>query len=96
MDGLGISARKGIKMKAATNRLLLMAALAPLIAGMPEIPGARTREPDWWGDRQEPDNRGRRAEKDAAALAKAEAKRQRKAAKRLRNMTEADFVEAHG
>ena len=78
------------------DKFLLMAALAPLIAGMPEIPRGRTREPDWWGDRQEPDNRGRRAEKDAAALAKAEAKRQRKAAKRLRNMTEADFVEAHG
>ncbi len=31
----------------------------------------------------EPDNRGRRAEKDAIALAKAEAKRQRKAAKRV-------------
>ena len=35
-----------------------------------------------WPPRQEPDNRGRRAEKDAIALAKAEAKRQRKAAKR--------------
>ena len=36
---------------------------------------------DWWGDRQLPINNGRRAEKDAAALAKAEAKRQRKADK---------------
>ena len=32
---------------------------------------------------QEPDNRGRRAEKDAIALAKAEEKRRRRAAKRL-------------
>ncbi len=31
---------------------------------------------------QKPDNRGRRAEKDAIALKKAEAKRQRKAAKK--------------
>lgn len=31
---------------------------------------------------QEPENRGRRAEKDAIALAKAETKRQRRAAKR--------------
>ena len=36
---------------------------------------------DWWGDRKLPDDRGRRAEKGAAALAKAEAKRQRKADK---------------
>lgn len=78
------------------DKFLLMAALTSLISGMPEIPRGRARESDWWGDRQEPDNRGRRAEKDAAALAKAEAKRQRKAAKRLRNMMEADFVEAHG
>jgi threonine dehydrogenase-like Zn-dependent dehydrogenase len=39
-----------------------------------------------WGDRQEPINTGRRAEKDAAALAKAEAKRQRKMAKRAMAM----------
>jgi len=43
-----------------------------------------------WPPRQEPDNRGRRAEKDAIALAKAEAKRQRKAAKRLWRKVGAD------
>ncbi len=37
---------------------------------------------DQWAKAQEPYDAGRRAEKDAAALAKAEAKRQRKAAKR--------------
>jgi len=46
----------------------------------------REREIDDWGvPKREPEDRGRRAEKDAAALAKAEAKRARKAAKRLKN-----------
>lgn len=47
----------------------------------------RDREIDDWGlPKREPENRGRRAEKDAAALRKAEGKRARKAAKRLKNM----------
>jgi hypothetical protein len=61
------------------NRLPLAAMLA-LAAVMPTV---NSREVDRYGDRKEPDNRGRRAEKDAAALVKAEAKRQRKAAKRI-------------
>jgi len=62
------------------GRLRLSAALA--VASLPVLRVGTRREVDWWGDRKEPDNRGRRAEKDAIALAKAEAKRQRKAAKR--------------
>ena len=41
------------------------------------------REVDWWGDKIEPINTGRRAEKDAEALRKAEAKRHRRAQKRV-------------
>lgn len=37
-------------------------------------------------EKPQPDSRGRRAEKDAAALEKAEAKRQRKAAKRAKEI----------
>ena len=54
--------------------LALTAALA--MAGLPVI------RPEW-GVTQKPINTERRAEKHNAALAKAEAKRQRKAAKRL-------------
>lgn len=46
-----------------------------------------SREWDHRGPRPDTINRGRRAEKDAAALAKAEAKRQRKAAKRAAKQT---------
>ena len=55
-----------------------------------------------WPPRREPDNRGRRAEKDAIALAKAEAKRQRKAAKRAAKVgdgetaTEWHYVQLEG
>lgn len=58
--------------------LALAAALA--VAGVAIVGGVRD-EADWFGNK--PINTGRRAEKDNAALAKAEAKRQRKAAKRL-------------
>jgi len=58
----------------APYSLALAAALAALA-----VPVVRPE----WGDTQKPINTGRRAEKDNAALAKAEAKRQRKAAKRL-------------
>jgi hypothetical protein len=65
-----------------------------MVAAMMAISGAalhdprsqREREADDWGlPKREPENSGRRAEKDAAALAKAEAKRARKAAKRLKS-----------
>ena len=61
---------------------LALAAILAMTASLPTVQVGTRREVDLWGDRKEPDNRGRRAEKDAAALAKAEAKRQRKAAKR--------------
>ena len=61
---------------------LALAAMLAITANLPTVQAGTRREVDWWGDRKEPDNRGRRAEKNAAALAKAEAKRQRKAAKR--------------
>lgn len=61
---------------------LALAAMLAMTASLPTVQAGTRREVDWWGDRKEPDNRGRRAEKDAIALEKAEAKRQRKAAKR--------------
>lgn len=67
---------------------MALASLLAMTAGM-EVVGTEftiTRRRDdgpAWPPTQKPDDRGRRAEKDAAALAKAEAKRQRKAAKRL-------------
>lgn len=61
----------------APYSLALAAALAAL--AVPVVPVVRPE----WGDTQKPINTGRRAEKDNAALVKAEAKRQRKAAKRL-------------
>lgn len=64
---------------AGPHSLALVAALA---IAMPTVQVGTRREIDWWGDRREPTNTGRRAEKDAAALAKAESKRQRKMAKR--------------
>ena len=66
---------------------LLMAALA--LATLPSLQAPvlqvkrRMHDDDLWAMKPDPDDRGRRAEKDAIALAKAEAKRQRKAAKRL-------------
>lgn len=69
----------------ALAAMLAMTASAGVVGS--EFPITRRRGDDdrryaIWPPRQEPDNRGRRAEKDAIALAKAEAKRQRKAAKR--------------
>lgn len=69
--------------------LLLTTALA-MTAAMPGLPvfevRRRSEDEPLWPKKPEPDNRGRRAEKDALALAKAEAKRQRKAAKRVKDM----------
>lgn len=62
------------------NGLLAMAAMMALTAT--PLEQASRRQPDWWGDAKHPDNRGRRAEKNAAALAKADEKRKRRAAKR--------------
>ena len=65
---------------------LLMAALA-MTAAMPGLPVLEVRklreDEPLWPMKPDPDDRGRRAEKDAIALAKAEAKRQRRAAKRI-------------
>lgn len=62
-----------------TTLLMEAAAVAMLIesSGKPIVGRERT-----WNESHQPDNRGRRAEKDAVALAKAEAKRRRKAEKR--------------
>lgn len=70
------------------NARLLMAAVAGL--AFPVLPAIEDRRYAVWPPKQEPDDRGRRAEKDAIALAKAEAKRQRKAAKRLGQKVGAD------
>lgn len=69
---------------------LLMAALAMSGAMAPAIPAFEIRKRDDmepWERNGKPEtvNTGRRAEKDAAALAKAEAKRARKAAKRAKD-----------
>lgn len=72
------------------SSLLLTAALLAATAApnMPMFPITRRRDDDdpLCPPTQKPDDRGRRAEKDALALAKAEAKRQRKAAKRAKDM----------
>ncbi len=66
---------------------LLMAALT--LATLPSLQAPvlqvkrRIHDDGRWAMKPDPDDRGRRAEKDVIALAKAEAKRQRKAAKRL-------------
>ena len=73
-----------------TNRLGMVVAAMMAASGTALWCGdprsQREREIDDWGlPEREPEDRGRRAEKDAAALAKAEAKRARKAAKRLKD-----------
>ncbi len=57
------------------------AALLALAAGL--TPGLDRLTSTYTMPHQEPDNRGRRAEKDAEKLRKAEEKRKRRAAKRL-------------
>ena len=66
---MGIGSHKGA---------MLAAVLAGLGAGFPGMTTETYTMP-----RQEPDNRGRRAEKTAERLAKAEEKRKRRATKRL-------------
>jgi uncharacterized protein YciW len=66
-----------------TMRNARTAALLALAAGMTGLTGLERLTSTYTMPRQEPDNRGRRAEKDAVKLAKAEEKRKRRAAKRL-------------
>ena len=65
---------------------ILMAALAMASLPVNTAPMLKIKrgmyDDDLWAKPPEPYDAGRRAEKDAIALAKAEAKRQRKAAKR--------------
>lgn len=65
---------------------ILMAALAMASLPVNAAPVLKIKrgmyDDDLWAKTPEPYDAGRRAEKDAIALAKAEAKRQRKAAKR--------------
>lgn len=65
-------------MAIGNKNALIIAAMSGLIGGMGlESQFTATRA------HQEPDNRGRRAEKSAERLAKAEEKRKRRSAKRL-------------
>ena len=80
---------------------LLMLALAMSSAMEPAIPACEIRKRDDmepWERNGKPDtvNTGRRAEKDAAALAKAEAKRARKAAKRTKDASYNAAVSGRG
>lgn len=70
------------KLQLAQVVALLAASGGPFIQSQLETVGG-----DWPGQKPEPDNRGRRAEKDLIAIQKAEAKRQRKAAKRAMILT---------
>lgn len=63
------------------KRSLALAAMLAFSAS--SLPPAAFNTGAGW-PRRDPINTGRRAEKDAAALAKAQAKRDRKAAKRVR------------
>ena len=67
--------------------LMLAAALAMQEMPMIEIRRSQIDDDQAWPPRSEPVNKGRRAEKDAIALAKAEAKRKRRADKRARTVT---------
>lgn len=67
----------------SSSLLSTLAYMAIASTGTQERANVR-RDHDWWGDRQEPVSLGRRAEKDAIALAKAEQKRARRAEKRTR------------
>ena len=62
------------------SSLLAALEIMALGAGIQLMPIHEAREGGTW--KKQPINTGRRAEKDAAALAKAQAKRDRKAAKR--------------
>lgn len=66
---------------------LLMAALAMMAPAIPAVEIRKRDDMEPWERNGKPEtvNTGRRAEKDAAALAKAEAKRARKAAKRIKD-----------
>ena len=67
----------------------LISALVAMTSANPGFPvfevRRRSEDEPLWPMKPNPDSRGRRAEKDAIALAKAEAKRQRKAEKRTKD-----------
>lgn len=69
----------------STNSMLAVASLLAMAAPAIAASGGFNRPLSDFNNfgRQEPINTGRRSEKDAAALAKAQAKRDRRAAKRL-------------
>lgn len=73
----------------ALNRTGLMMAAMMALSGtaLHDPRSQREREIDDWGlPKRGPESLGRSAEKDAEALRNAEAKRARKAAKRIKNM----------
>ena len=70
------------------SRMIIGAMMAvAMSSNLPLVQRGARKEVDWFGDANEPINTGRREEKDLAALAKAEAKRERKAKKRNLNKT---------
>lgn len=69
---------------AGRGSLAIAAVLALAASSMPIADASRRL----FDEKPQPDNHGRRAEKDAAALAKAEAKRQRKASKRAKEVSQ--------
>lgn len=78
-------------MNRSSKSLLVVSALM-IASGAALAHGGQWRRETYDGfgmPKREPEDRGRRAEKDAEALRKAEAKRARKAAKRLKNATSA-------
>lgn len=78
-------------MRPGTGILMAALALAALPSSAPALKIRRsTYDDDLWAKPQEPYDAGKRAEKDVIALAKAEAKRQRRAAKRLGQKVGAD------
>ena len=78
----------GMRVAGAGRGGLALAAMLAMTAAMPGLPVLEVRrsreDTPLWPMKPEPDDRGRRAEKDSIALAKAEAKRRRKAAKRAK------------
>lgn len=71
---------------------------ALLLAGMFALQGddvyGKTNQHglDWWGDAKHPDDRGRRDEKNKIALAKADEKRKRRAAKRAADCPKSESI----
>lgn len=70
------------KVRSRSSVSTLSATLALALACLPFMGSRSTYEDAPWGDSRVPIDKGRRAEKSAITLGKAEAKRQRKAEKR--------------